>query len=335
MPPVALESIGAFTSAGPSTAQTMAALCLGVKLFEEMPVHDARGEPVVGALSALPLGDAHEADRLVTLAALALEECGAARPDDRLPVLLCAPEPSAALPAPDDVLRALLAAPPVAVDARGSRVFAGGRTAFHAAFREALRLLGAAEARACYVGGVDSFVDRFPLDTALRAGRIKTSDQPEGFVPGEGAVFLRIAARPSGDVLATIAGFGLADEQVGRGSPDADHGGRLAAAARMALAEARADMEAVGLVVHDASGPRPGFREAALALARLRPRPDPAPAVWTPATVAGELGAAYGPLALAQAAFFLAKRVNPGPGALVLASAAGPTRVAAVVLEPQ
>jgi 3-oxoacyl-[acyl-carrier-protein] synthase-1 len=333
--PLALESIGAFTSAGPSTAQTMAALCLGVSLFEELPERDAAGEPVIGALSALPLDKGEGLDRLTTLAALALEECGGDPAGGRpLPLLLCAPEPGAALPDPEALLRAVIAEAPVAVEERASTVFAGGRIALYPALRAAARLIAEGGFAGCYVGGVDSLVDHVALDIALRAGQVKTGPTPEGFVPGEGAVFLRLAARPGPATLRTIAGVGEAQDPAPRGSAEPNSGTGFARAAHAALAEARTDVAALGLVVHDASGDRFGFRDAGFAISRLTPRTDPAPTIWMPATVAGEMGAAYGPLALAQAAFFLHKQVSAGPAALVLGAARGPARGAAVLVDP-
>jgi 3-oxoacyl-(acyl-carrier-protein) synthase len=313
----------------------MAALCLGIKLFEELPSKDAQGHPVIGALSGLALNKAAGLERLVTMGVLALGECAGGQGGERLPLLLCTPEPGDALVEPEDVLRGLAAQSPVGIDGPNSRAFAGGRGALFPALQEAARLLEAGVFRACYLGGVDSLVDEEALDAVLRAGRVKTAAEPEGFVPGEGAVFLRIAARSTRGTLATIAGIGEARETAPRGSSMPNHGIGLAQAARAALNKAGVRMDAVGIVVHDAAGDRFGFREAALGLARLRPRAEPPPSIWTPATVTGEIRAAYAPLALAQAAFFLHKKVSAGPGALVLGAAAGPARGAALLLEPR
>jgi 3-oxoacyl-[acyl-carrier-protein] synthase-1 len=329
--PIALDSIGAFTSAGSSTPQTMAALCLGVKLFEEQPTRDAGGESVVGACSAIALEKARGIERLATLAGLALQECAGEQASGPAPLLLCTPAKDEYFD-PDDLLRLVLAQAPVAVDPRRSRAYGGGHTSIVLALREAERLLSARACEACYVGGVDSLVDGEALDAVLRAGRVKTSTTPDGFVPGEGGVFLCLGARPGRHSIARIAGVAEAEESAPRGSSQPNHGVGLAQAARTALSAAGVPLDAVGAIVHDASGDRFGFREAALALARLRPRAEPAVTVWTPATVTGELGAAYGALALAQAAFFLHKEVSPGPAALVLGSEPGPRRAGIVLL---
>jgi 3-oxoacyl-[acyl-carrier-protein] synthase-1 len=333
--PLALESIGAFTSAGPSTAQTMAALCLGISLFEELPERDAAGEPVIGLPSALPLDKGEGPERLATLAALAFEECGADPGGGRpLPLVLCAPEPGEAIPDPEALLRAIVAQSPVPIDERASVVVAAGRIGLFPALRAASRLIAEAGFSGCYLGGVESLVDHVALDTALRAGLVKSGPTPEGYVPGEGAVFLRLAARPGPGTLRVIAGVGEAQDPAPRGSSEPNSGTGFTHAAHAALAEARAAVPTIGLVVHDAAGDRFGFRDAGFAISRLSPRQDPAPTLWAPATIAGEMGAAYGPLAIAQAAFFLQKQVSAGPTALVLGAAAGAARGAAVLVDP-
>ena len=332
---LALESIGAFTSAGPSTAQTMAALCLRVSLFEELPSRDAQGEPVIGALSALPLDKAEGVDRLTTLAALALEECGGDPRDGRpLPLLLCVPEPGDPLPDPAALLRAVVAESPVAIEERASAVFAGGRIALFPALRAAARLLAE--------GGLRRLLHRRRrLARRLRRARRRAAgrtgqDRPHarGVRPrrGRGLSPRRGPSRP-------------------RNTPDDRRGGRgpgsrpawLVGAEQRHRLRPRGARRARGGARRcpgdRARRPRCRGRSVRIPRRRLRhlpaePAPDPTPTIWMPATVAGEMGAAYGPLAIAQAAFFLQKQVSPGPAALVLGAATGAARGAAVLVEP-
>ena len=168
-----------------------------------------------------------------------------------------------------------------------------------------------------YLGGVDSLVDREPIDRALRAGQLKVGTA-EGFVPGEGAAFLRLGVSLEDGTLGILSGRASASEPAPRGAPEANSGEGLARAGRGAVKDAGISMSEVGAVFHDASGDRFGFREAGMALVRLRPRAEPAPQVWAPATCTGEIGAASGPFALAAAATFLHRKVSPGPAALIL-----------------
>jgi 3-oxoacyl-[acyl-carrier-protein] synthase-1 len=321
--------MGAFTSAGVSVPQTMGSVRLSVQLFEELPTI-SRGQPVVGARSALALDKTVELERLVALAGFALAECGAGAEAEPVPLLLCLPRPEDALYEAPRVLRATIEQSPVAIDAQQSRAFADGEMAIIEALREAERLVTSGACAACYVGGVDSLVDHDMLDRLLRTGRVKTSTS-DGYVPGEGAVFLRVAARPDRSTVGFVAGMGEADEPSAPGSRRPNLGIGLTRAARDALAQAGTGMPAVGLIVHGASGDRAAFREAGIALTRLRPRSEPTPGIWTPAVATGELRAAYATLALALAVFFLEKKVNAGPAGLVLVGREA-TRRGSVVL---
>jgi 3-oxoacyl-[acyl-carrier-protein] synthase-1 len=327
--PLAIQAVGAFTGAGTSAARAIGSLRLTLKFFGELPTLDADGEPVIGAPTPLDLGEVRGVERLVTMAALALGECGT-KHDYPATVLLCLPRPAEDAFIPADVLAMLSAEAPFAVDRVTSRAFAGGRAAVFEALAEAERLVSTHAVSAVYLGGADSLIDAEPLDRALRAGLLKIG-AAEGFVPGEGAAFVRLGAAPDDGTLGFITGLATASEPAPRGASDPNSGEGLARAGRAALAGAGLSVGHVGAFFHDASGDRFGMREAAMALTRLRPRAQPAPGVWAPSTCTGEIGAASGPFALAAAATFLHHRVCQGPAALVLGTGDGPARGAVAV----
>lgn len=312
-----------------------------MKFFEELPWNDAAGVPIVGGRTALDLGQIVGENRLATMAAHALRQCvatppPAARrdPEPPAPLLLCLPAPDPDLPSrPAADLFAVLAAEAGApIDLRASRAFASGRASVFDAVSEAARLLADRASSAVYLGGVDSLVDGSTLDRCLRAGRLKTSTT-EGFIPGEGAIFLRLVRDAEPGVLATVVSVGRAPDARARASGKANVGVSLAKAARDALDTAGLPAAEVGAIIHDA-GDRASFREVSLAIARLRPRADPPPLITTAAACAGELGAAYGPFALGLAAFFLARGVIDGAAALVLGNGGDTAGGAAVVARP-
>ena len=332
MRPLAIQAVGGFTGAGTSAARALGSLRLGLKFFGELPTLDANGDPVIGAPAPIALDAASGVARLVTMAALALGECASKR-EGPAALLLCLPHPADDSFVPAEVLATLAAEAPFRIDGAASRAFATGRAAVFDALAEAERLLVTRVVDSVYLGGVDSLVDWEPLDCALRAGQLKIGTA-EGFVPGEGAAFLRLGVNLEDGTLGIVSGRATASEPAPRGAPEANSGDGLAHAARGALKDAGVSLSDVGAFFHDASGDRFGFREAAMALARLRPRAEPAPGVWAPATCTGEIGAAYGPFALAAAATFLSRKVCPGPAALVLGTGDGPVRGAAVVTLP-
>jgi 3-oxoacyl-[acyl-carrier-protein] synthase-1 len=333
--PLAIQSLGLFSSAGTSVSTALGSALLGLKFFEELSTKDAAGDPIIGARTPLDLDAVEGADRLATLGALALGECigtgtAAEAGLPPAPLLLCLPEPAGGTVDPQDVLASICHQAHRSIDVAASRVFSTGRAAIFDALEEAEHLLSGGTVREVYVGGVDSLVDRDSLDLLLRAGRIRTSTT-EGFVPGEGAGFLRLGRRANADTRAVIAGLARGHEPSSRQSDQPNAGDVLARVAGDALAAASLSIDDVGAFVHDAAGDRFSFREAAMALTRLRPRTKPPVQVWTPASCAGELGAAYGCFALALAAQFLQREVITGAAALVLGTSEGTARGAALV----
>ncbi len=326
---VAIHSIGAFTSAGVTVPTAFGSARLGLKFFEELPWRDPARVPVRGGRTPLDLAAVTGVARLVTLSLLALEQIDDGGLAGPTPLLLCLPEPRDRF-VPAGVLGAICGESGPRIDAGTSRTFAAGRAAVFQALEVAEALLSSRQARAVYLGGADSLVDRQPFNRALRAGRLETSTST-GFVPGEGAVFLRLGWGATPDALALITGVARSQERFTREFEQPNTGAALAKAGRAALVAASTSIAQVGTFIHDAAGDRFGFREAGMALTRLRPRTDPEPQVLTTASSAGELGAAWGPFALGLAAFFAHKQVTPGPATLVLGTSEGADRGAAVV----
>lgn len=339
--PLAIQALGVFTSAGVRAATAFGSARLGLKFFEELPWNDAAGVPIVGGRTGLDLGEIAGDDRLATMAVHALRECASAPTsaarlagEPPAPLLLCLPAyDSGQPPLPTAELLSVVAAEAGApINLPASRAFASGRAAVFEALNEAARMLADRATPAVYLGGVDSLVDAGTLDRWLRAGRLKTSNT-EGFIPGEGAAFLRLVRHGEPGALATVAGIGRARETHARAAGQPNIGAGLANAARAALASAGLPAGEVGAIIHD-SGDRVSFREVSLAIARLRPRSEPPPLITTAAACAGELGAAYGPFAVGLAAFFLAHGVTHGAATLVLGSSEDTDRGAALVTQP-
>ena len=315
------------------SAASFGSVRLGLKFFQELPWRDAFGVEITGALAPLDLWKVAAGDRLATLAALAIATLAPPATSPPAPLLLCAPVPAERFD-PRALLDAVCKTMGPSVDAPGSRVFATGRLAFLDALGEAERLLSTRTAREVVLGGVDSLVDHDAFDALMRAGRIKTATN-DGIIAGEGAAFLRLAlaggrSSPAG-ALACVASTSRATELRTRDAMEPNTGAGLAGAGRAALKAAGTSARDVGSVVHAAAGDRFGQREVGLALARLRLRTEPPPTIWAPASAVGDIGAAYGPFALALAAFFLAKKVDPPGAALVLASGDDAGRGAAVI----
>ncbi|AKT40383.1 hypothetical protein [Chondromyces crocatus] len=88
----------------------------------------------------------------------------------------------------------------------------GGSAGMALAVREAMTLLHAGKVERCIVGGIDSRVEPSFLKAAAVLNRLRTTDNPVGLTPGEGAAFLlleplskagRLGARAQVDAVAS------------------------------------------------------------------------------------------------------------------------------------
>jgi 3-oxoacyl-[acyl-carrier-protein] synthase-1 len=68
----------------------------------------------------------------------------------------------------------------------------GDQCDFLIAIREAIDDLESGKVDRCIVGGVDSFLEPFSLEWAIKKNRLKGEDTPCGFLPGEAAVFIEL-----------------------------------------------------------------------------------------------------------------------------------------------
>lgn len=325
-----IEAAGILCAAGQTAPQVMVSMVMRLQLFEELTYLDATGEPIAGAPSPIARENAQGPERLLAHAALALDECANEHPPGPSAIMLCAPAADPMGPGAtelgEQVMAGLLTELGIPFERRLCQVFAAGPEGVFQALVAATALLEEGRVRSCYVGGADSFIEDDRLDILVRAGRALTSDAVEGVVPGEGGAFVRLEARPSARSLGLLTGLALRPPPE---APDADPSAALAEAAGQALSQGALTGEDVSLVLHGAAGSRERALHIARVVTRLALKGQDLQ-VSSPLTCAGEVGAAFGPLALAQAAYFLQGDLTPGPAALVLD--AGPDLAGAAVV---
>ena len=200
----AVIGVGARTHNGLTALQVAMSCRANIMQPVESHMVDRHGEPIA-MCRLMPLGDRLQGlERLEALAVPALAEALHAYGDavaggraSRGPLPLCL-----ALPASDRadmvghrrdaLLERLRQTAPLPIDDRGSRVFAGGRSAGVEAFEHALGLLGGG-APAVVVGGVDSYFHPDVLEHLDEVRRLHSMETENGFIPGEGAAFLLLA----------------------------------------------------------------------------------------------------------------------------------------------
>lgn len=212
-----------------------------------------------------------------------------------------------------------------------SRVIAGGRIAGVHALVEAREQLGRGRPY-CIVAGVDSYLVTRTLVAFNKERKLQTSDNSDGFIPGEAGAACLLASAGRHDAL-LCEGIGLGVEPAPAGSGEPLRADGLTAAIQAAFADAGLGYEQLDFRICDASGGQYGFKEASLALARtMRVRKEVFD-IWHPADCIGEIGAATVPVVLGVAAAAWRKNYAPGPGVLCHFASNADER-AALVLRP-
>lgn len=211
-----------------------------------------------------------------------------------------------------------------------------GHAGVFIALQAATRSLAEGRCTHAIVGAADTYLDELTLQWLQDTGRLKTADNPKGFVPGEGAAFLVLeslssaTARRSG-TYARLAGLGNAVEQNSVYDKAPCTGTGLSAALRAALAAAHGEAAVpLSLTVCDLNGERYRAHEWGLALARGFGT-GASPHLWHPADCLGDCGAAAGALNLVFATLALARRNVPDGPALVWGSSDDHERGAALL----
>lgn len=340
--------IGVVTAVGLGAAETAAAVRAGIVGFQETPFRDERDEPIVMAM----VGDEHLPEiadaveerftffereaRMLALAGAALAECAAGIDGiEQAPLLLAAPEAREGGEPPIEprFLEPLALQSGVPFELAQSRVFAVGRAAGFLALDEALRRIAARDEPCVLVGGVDSHYDEDLLEALDEEGRLRAPGVFDGFVPGEAAAFLAIAApgvaaRRGLRPIAVIDAAAVGEEPGHLYSAEPYRGEGLHAAIRRALEAAPGPP--VRTVYAGFNGEHLGAKEWGVAYLRNRPRFAERLRLEHPADCLGDTGAAMGPLLLALSAIGLGRGYRRSP-CLVWCSSDRAPRGAALV----
>jgi 3-oxoacyl-[acyl-carrier-protein] synthase-1 len=333
--PVYIVATGVVAPVG-LTARAFATACrAGVSGVGETRFRDRQRQWIRGAAVPLPrpLGGTV---KLARMCALALEECLTAHDVDlsRIgDVFLCVSEPDrpGRPPRLEQTLARDLAAR-VESDRHGARlhVIAAGKVGFAAAIEACRSRLAANPDKFGLIVGVDSFLESEALAVYDADDRVLTSNNSNGFIPGEAASAILVTAG-SEDVMATCHGVATTREEAVYGSGIPLKGDGLTAAVREAISEAHLSENAVDFRIADLSGEQYYFREASLAASRLFRAPRERFPLWLPAESVGETGAAAGGLAAAWFADAVTHGYSPGRTAVCHFSDADGKRAALVL----
>lgn len=292
------------------------------------------GLPELSAQLAVTGVQARES-RMLRMAHAALAEALALapEPDRPIPLLLGLPEHHTQIPLdPVRFLARLAHQTGAPLDLGRSVAVALGRAAGLMAFNQAIALLEDEATPWVVVGGVDSLIDLYVLNTLDQQGRIRNDRNSDGFTPGEGAAFLLLGKQGGGLVapVARITACGHGHESGHLYSQAPYLGDGLAALFSKVLQQTPA--KPVGTLYASFNGERYWARELGVARVRNASSFSDATQIEHPSECFGDLGAAQGPVMAALAAHALAHGYRPGP-ALVYASSDHGSR-GAVLLNP-
>lgn len=326
--PLAILSAGVVCPVGLDLPAFSAAFRAALDPFRETHFVDEVHEPVIGAaVPSAALGLAPPGDggiwggepKLARMFALAAEEClDGAGVQDTARTALVLLGPSSERP---DISEAGLLRGFAACEAAlgrklhaASRITRIGRPGLGEAVAIARDLLAGGDVTSVLVAGSDSYLNVSDVNEGLASGRLRSTENKDGFIPGEAAACV-LLARP-GALSATapalfLLGSGSADEPDSWSSARANTGKGLAQAIRRALAGAGVAASAVDHRLGDCSGESFFFDEATYAWGRVLREPGPpGHRHLLVASSVGEVGTAAGPLMLALA-LDLARR-DPG-----------------------
>jgi 3-oxoacyl-[acyl-carrier-protein] synthase-1 len=195
-----------------------------------------------------------------------------------------------------------------------------GHTAGALAMIEARRLIYEEGVRYCIIAGVDSFLVAATLAAYQESNRLLTSNNSNGFIPGEAGCAVLVGAPQqgghNGQKNLLCLGIGSGHEPATLESEQPLRADGLVQAFRAAFAEAGQTIAEVDYRITDANGEQYWFKEAALAVARTLRVIKQGFEIWHPVDCIGEIGAAIGPCGLAVALAAMRKRYAVGRGPL-------------------
>ena len=338
MQPVSIIASGMVTSVGLNAPSTCAAIRCAIDNFSETRFMDSGGEWIIGA--QVPLEQPWRGlPKLVHMAAPAIREClaqiGNVRPE-MIPLLLCVAEKErpGRLAGLDDQLFHDIEAELGVRFHPSSGIIARGRVAGALALAEARRMIYEQRMPLCIIAGTDSYLLAATLDAYQKADRLLTSQNSNGFIPGEAGTAVLIG--PPGktrELELHCIGFGIGQEKATIDSEEPLRADGLVQAFQAAFSDGGKTLADVDYRITDSNGEQYWFKEAALAVTRILREHKELFEIWHHADCIGETGAASAVCALGVALAATRKRYAPGHGALCHFSAEDGERIALVLAD--
>ncbi len=327
-----IVGIGMMTPLGDSAKMTAAAVRSGTSALDISSIMNKRFEPMTMALvpeDALPpLNDKLSkipglTSRQIRMLRLSqkplIEALGSIVPKGiSVSLFLSVPEeiPECPTPVKDDFINQLHIQCMQQFDLKKSRLFKNGRASGIEAVEEAFNLLTTNTEQFILVGGCDTYLDLFLLETLDRNNRILANGVMDGFAPGEGAAFLLLASEKAIQKhklisLSQICQPGCTKEAGHRYSDEPYKGDGLAEAITEALIPL--EQEKVQTVLASFNGENFFAKEWGVAFLRNHDSFEEKLRIEHPADCYGDPGAAAGPLLAGLATIGMQKKYIKEP----------------------
>ena len=293
--PIAITGAGMVTGVGLTAPASCAAIRGAIDNFQETRFMDNGGEWIMG--SEVPLEQPWRGKtKLIKMAAAAVQECLADNPQINpavTPLLLCLSEPERSGRVIDDDVQFFqdLQEELGLEFHEQSWIVARGHVAVGVALQQARSLIQELKVKHVLIVATDSLLVGPTLAHYEEHERLLTSNNSNGFIPGEAGAALVVEpvyAKEEHQLICVGLGFGVEEANVYSDEPLRGDG--LATAIQGSLDDAGWEMGDLDFRITDLSGEQYYFKEAGLVLLRLLRQRKEEFDIWHPADCVGEVG---------------------------------------------
>jgi 3-oxoacyl-[acyl-carrier-protein] synthase-1 len=296
---LAITASGLVTGVGLNAPATCSAIRCAIDNFQETLFMDQDGEKILGC--EVPMEKPWRGrTKLLKMAAAAINEVLQSHPEinaAETPMCLCLAEHSRpGRVINDDAQFFLDLQQELGIEfSDQSLVIAAGRVSVAVAIKHAREMIHQQGAKHVLVAASDSMLVAPTLAFYEENERLQTSENSNGFIPGEAGAALLIESGngKSGGYLC-CEGLGFAVETAHIDSEEPLRAEGLTTAIKESLQDAGCEMHDLDFRICDISGEQYYFKEASLALGRTLRETKQEFDIWHPADCVGEVGAAQG-----------------------------------------
>jgi 3-oxoacyl-[acyl-carrier-protein] synthase-1 len=302
--PLAITGTGMVTGVGLNAPATCAAIRCALDNFQETRFMDSGGEWIMGC--EVPLEQPWRGKtKLIKMAAAAINECLANNTQivpKATPLLLCLSEHERKGRVIDDDNQFFLdLQDELAIEFHEkSRVIARGHVAAAVALKHAREILQERKVKLVLIAATDSLLVAPTLAHFEENERLLTSQNSNGFIPGEAGAALvveAVHAKPEPQLICHGLGFGVEKAHVDSEEPLRADG--LTAAIKESLNDAGCGESILQFKITDISGEQYHFKESSLAFSRIDRTKREEFDIWHPADCIGEVGSVIGAVMIA------------------------------------